>query len=120
MPLLAVDAGNLCLLLVGGCQEVLVGDESESAADQDDGVEADAQVGLLGAAGAGLGGGGLLGFGGRVVGLFGLVGLVWECVFACDVRALVATCAYSFVAQDVLVLRFRGGVRIRGEDVHRA
>ena len=64
---------NLCFLLVG-LREVLVGDESEGAADQDDGVEADAQVGLLGAAGAGLGGGGLLGFGGGVVGLLG-----WWC-----------------------------------------
>ena len=62
---------NLCLLLGGRRREVLVGDESESATDQDDGVEADAKVGLLGAAGAGLGGGGLLGFGGRVVGLVG-------------------------------------------------
>ena len=62
-------SGNLCLLLVG-LLEVLVSDESEGATDQDDGVEADAQVGLLGAAGARLGGGGLLGFGGRVVGLF--------------------------------------------------
>jgi hypothetical protein len=66
---LPVTSGNLCLLLVG-LLEVLVGGESEGAADQDDGVEADAQVGLLGAAGAGGSGGGLLGFGGGVVGLF--------------------------------------------------
>ena len=52
--------------------EVLVGEESEGAADQDDGVQADAHVGLLGAAGASLGGG-LLGFGGRVIGLVWLV-----------------------------------------------
>jgi hypothetical protein len=64
-----VLSGNLCLLLVG-LLEVLVGGESEGTTDQDDGVEADAQVSLLGAAGAGGSGGGLLGFGGGVVGLF--------------------------------------------------
>lgn len=65
-------SGNLCLLLVG-LLEVLVSGESKSATDQDDGVEADAQVGLLGAAGAAGSGGGLLGFGG------GVVGLHWKC-----------------------------------------
>lgn len=59
---------NLCLLLVL-LLHVLVCEESEGATDQDDGVQADAHVGLLGAAGAGLRAGGLLGFGGRVVGL---------------------------------------------------
>jgi len=58
----------LCLLLA--LLHVLVAEEGQGASDQDDGVEADAHVGLAGAAGAGLrGGGGLLGFGGRVVGL---------------------------------------------------
>lgn len=59
--------GHLCLLLV--LLHVLVGEEGEGAADQDDGVEADAHVGLAGAAGAGLRAGGLLGLCGRVVGL---------------------------------------------------
>lgn len=60
----------LCLLLA--LLHVLVAEESQGAADQDDGVEADAHVGLAGAAGAGLrGGGGLLGFGRGVVGLVG-------------------------------------------------
>ena len=68
MPLLPVISRNLCLLLGGRRLEVLVSGESEGTTDQDDGVEADAHVGLLGAAGGG--GGGLLGFGGRVVGLF--------------------------------------------------
>ena len=74
MPLLPVISRNLCLLLGGRRLEVLVGSESEGATDQDNGVEADAHVGLLGAAGAGLGGG-LLGFGGRVVGLDGESGV---------------------------------------------
>ena len=66
----------LCLLLVRLLQ-VLVGEEGERAADQDDGVEADAHAGCVGAAG-GLRGGGLLSFGGRVVGLCGgEVVLVW-------------------------------------------
>jgi hypothetical protein len=76
-----VLSGNLCLLLVG-LLEVLVGGESEGATDKDDGVEADAHVGLLGAAGAGGGGGGLLGFGGGVVGL--LLGVVLVKKLCCD------------------------------------
>ena len=73
-------AGHLCLLLSGRRLEVLVSGESESATDQDDGVEADAHVGLLGAAGGG--GGGLLGFGGRVVGLDGESGVSYEVVLS--------------------------------------
>jgi len=62
----------LCLLLA--LLHVLVAEEGQSAADQDESVEADAHVGLAGSAGAGLrGSGGLLGFGGRVVGLVGNV-----------------------------------------------
>lgn len=55
----------LCLL------QVLESQESKHAANEDDGVKADAHVGLAGAAGAGLGGGrGGGGLCGGVVGLF--------------------------------------------------
>lgn len=47
----SLEAWNLCLLLV--LRHVLVGEEGEGAADEDDGVEADAHVGLAGAAAAG-------------------------------------------------------------------
>lgn len=77
--------GHLCLLLV--LLHVLVGEESEGTADQDDRVEADAHVGLAGAAGAGLRAGSLLGLCGRVVGLW-IVMLVWWDLSACAVNAL--------------------------------
>lgn len=66
--LLLHDACDLCLLLV--LLQVLVGEEGEGAAEQDHGVQADAHVGVAGAAGAGLRGALLLlGFGGGIVGL---------------------------------------------------
>lgn len=79
----------------------MVGEESEGTANQDDGVEADAHVGLVGAAGAGLGGG-LLGFGGRVVGLVWLLVLVMRTGLAFS-RGVVCALAICVLVRLVAV-----------------